>query len=165
MSGLRAVPAPARLVSTGLTAGRTLGMLALLALPLPVTLVCTAAALATGRRPGTGTGPATRTGAAPRTVMVGGGKMTKALTLARAFASSGHRVVLVETGAYARAGHRNSRPVDRFHTVPEPTDPGYARTPRTASPQPPTPPGGRRRSPTSPRAGTGGSRTTSVTRP
>ena len=52
--------------------------------------------------------------------------MTKALTLARAFHRAGHRVVLVESAKYRLTGHRFSRAVAAFHTVPAPTDPGYA---------------------------------------
>jgi hypothetical protein len=59
-------------------------------------------------------------------VMISGGKMTKALALARAFHRDGHRVVLVESARYRLTGHRFSRCVDRFRTIPEPTDPGYA---------------------------------------
>ncbi|MGB3771049.1 MAG: ATP-grasp enzyme [Rhodococcus sp. (in: high G+C Gram-positive bacteria)] len=65
-------------------------------------------------------------GATPRTVMINGGKMTKALQLARSFHSAGHRVVLVESSKYRYTGHRFSRAVDRFYTTPEVSDPGYA---------------------------------------
>ena len=51
--------------------------------------------------------------------------MTKALHLARAFHRAGHRVVLVEAEKYRLTGHRFSRAVDRFHTIPEPGAPGY----------------------------------------
>ncbi|MGB7448160.1 MAG: hypothetical protein WA892_03440, partial [Ornithinimicrobium sp.] len=61
----------------------------------------------------------------PRTVLLTGGKMTKALHLARAFHRAGHRVVLVESGRYRLTGHRFSRAVDAFHVVPAPQDPGY----------------------------------------
>lgn len=108
---------------------RTLGMLALLTAALPVNAVLTAVAWLRGARsPGAAraaTGATTGDGA-PRTVMISGGKMTKALALARAFHGAGHRVVLVESARYRLTGHRFSRAVDRFRTVPEPTDPGYA---------------------------------------
>lgn len=55
-----------------------------------------------------------------KTVMVSGGKMTKALQLARCFHAAGHRVVLVETHKYWLTGHRFSNAVDRFYTVPDP---------------------------------------------
>jgi glutathione synthase/RimK-type ligase-like ATP-grasp enzyme len=99
---------------------RTVGTLALLAAALPVNLAVTAVALAT-------TGPPRREAAAhPRTVLVSGGKMTKALALARCFHRAGHRVVLVESSRYRFTGHRFSRAVAAFHVVPAPQDPGYA---------------------------------------
>ena len=62
----------------------------------------------------------------PKTILISGGKMTKALALARSFHRAGHRVILVEARKYRLTGHRFSRAVDRFYTVPEPTHPGYA---------------------------------------
>ncbi len=61
------------------------------------------------------------------TVMLTGGKMTKSLQLARAFSAAGHRVIMVEIGKYWLSGHRFSKAVTRFYTVPAPeTDPeGY----------------------------------------
>ena len=63
----------------------------------------------------------------PKTVMLTGGKMTKALQLARSFHAAGHRVILVEAHKYWLTGHRFSNAVDRFYTVPAPNkDPeGY----------------------------------------
>lgn len=61
-----------------------------------------------------------------KTVLISGGKMTKALQLARSFHAAGHRVVLVESAKYWVTGHRFSRSVDRFHIVPPPDAPGYA---------------------------------------
>jgi predicted ATP-grasp superfamily ATP-dependent carboligase len=58
--------------------------------------------------------------ASPQTVLISGGKMTKALQLARSFHQAGHRVILVETHKYWLTGHRFSRAVDRFYTVPNP---------------------------------------------
>ena len=63
----------------------------------------------------------------PKTVLISGGKMTKALQLARSFHAAGHRVVLVEMEKYWLTGHRFSWAVDRFYTVPEPQAAGYAR--------------------------------------
>ncbi len=62
----------------------------------------------------------------PKTVLVSGGKMTKALQLARSFHYAGHRVILIEGSRYWLTGHRFSRAVDRFETVPEPDSPGFA---------------------------------------
>jgi hypothetical protein len=111
---------------------KTLGVLGLLLLALPLNLALTAVALL---RSPFGTAPRTaaaRPGAAqpsaarPRTVMVSGGKMTKALLLARSFHAAGHRVILIESRKYRFTGHRFSRAVDRFYTVPKPQSPGYA---------------------------------------
>ena len=103
-------------------AARTTGALLLLQAALPVNLAVTAAALVRS----TFVPPRRAVAERPRTVLVSGGKMTKALALARAFHGAGHRVVLVESARYRLTGHRFSRSVDRFHVVPKPDDPGYA---------------------------------------
>ena len=102
---------------------RTAGALALLQVALPANLALTGLALLR-RPPAAVADPAP--GDRPLTVLVSGGKMTKALTLARAFHRAGHRVVLVEQEKYRLAGHRFSRCVDVFRTVPRPQDPSYA---------------------------------------
>ena len=51
--------------------------------------------------------------------------MTKALQLARLFHQAGHRVVLVESHAYWLIGHRFSRAIDRFYTLPKSGAAGY----------------------------------------
>ena len=104
-------------MSTG-SVVRTVGALGALLATLPIDLAVAGVALAV-RRP-----PVVQPSG--RTVMVSGGKMTKALSLARAFHRAGHRVVLVESAKYRLTGHRFSRAVDAFHCVPEPTAPGYA---------------------------------------
>ncbi len=58
----------------------------------------------------------------PRRIMITGGKMTKALQLARSFYAAGHDVILVETHKYWLTGHRFSRAVAAFHTVPAPEE-------------------------------------------
>ncbi|MHC0065764.1 ATP-grasp domain-containing protein [Nostoc sp. UIC 10890] len=58
----------------------------------------------------------------PQTILVSGGKMTKALQLARSFHAAGHRVILVEGHKYWLSGHRFSNAVSRFYTVPAPQD-------------------------------------------
>ncbi|HIK32633.1 MAG TPA: ATP-grasp enzyme [Oscillatoriales cyanobacterium M59_W2019_021] len=65
----------------------------------------------------------------PKTILLTGGKMTKALQLARLFHQAGHRVILVETHKYWLSGHRFSNAIARFYTVPAPEkDPeGYTR--------------------------------------
>jgi predicted ATP-grasp superfamily ATP-dependent carboligase len=95
--------------------------LALLQLALPANLAVTALALVAGRSP-----EVRPSYTVSRTVLLSGGKMTKALALARSFHAAGHRVVLVESARYRLTGHRFSRAVDAFHTVPEATDPDYA---------------------------------------
>lgn len=53
-------------------------------------------------------------------ILITGGKMTKALQLARAFHDQGHEVFLVETRKYWLTGHRFSRAVKGFYTVTDP---------------------------------------------
>ena len=100
---------------------RTLATLGLLTCALPFNAALTGIALARGRL---NRSPRTVNPDA-RTILISGGKMTKALHLARAFHRAGHRVVLVETEKYRLTGHRFSRAVNRFHTVPNPDAPGY----------------------------------------
>ena len=117
-------PTPGVAASTprSANAGKTVAALGALLLTLPVDLALTAVALAIRRRD-----PVAHDSNGPRrTVLISGGKMTKALQLARSFHSAGHRVVLVESAKYRFTGHRFSRAVDAFHCVPEPTAPGYA---------------------------------------
>ncbi|GAA3232815.1 hypothetical protein GCM10017691_27810 [Pseudonocardia petroleophila] len=102
---------------------RTVGTLALLTSALPFNLALTTVALLRSAVAGR---PRPATAAAPRTILVSGGKMTKALQLARTFHRAGHRVVLVESSRYRLTGHRFSRDVDRFRIVPPPQSPGYA---------------------------------------
>lgn len=101
-------------------AARTLATLAALTATLPVDLAVTGVALLR-RAPR----PAVRPAARPRTVLVSGGKMTKALHLARAFHLAGHRVVLAESAKYRWTGHRFSRAVSAFHCLPDASDPRY----------------------------------------
>ncbi|MEH2303256.1 MAG: ATP-grasp domain-containing protein [Nostoc sp.] len=58
----------------------------------------------------------------PQNILVSGGKMTKALQLARSFHAAGHRVILIEGHKYWLSGHRFSNAVSRFYTVPTPQD-------------------------------------------
>ena len=103
------------------TVARTAGALGLLAAALPANLAVTGAALL---RSAVVRSPA-RAPVSGRTVLVSGGKMTKALALARLFHAAGHRVVLVEQEKYRLTGHRFSRAVDTFRTVPKPDAPDY----------------------------------------
>jgi predicted ATP-grasp superfamily ATP-dependent carboligase len=56
----------------------------------------------------------------PKNILITGGKMTKALQLARSFHQAGHRVFLVESHKYWLSGHRFSNAVTKFYTVPAP---------------------------------------------
>lgn len=56
----------------------------------------------------------------PKKVLLTGGKMTKSLQLARCFYNAGHEVILVETDKYWLSGHRFSKAVKVFYTVPAP---------------------------------------------
>lgn len=105
-----------------ITPPKTLGVLALLLAVLPLNLALTAAALLRSLI----VRPHRATAADPKTVLISGGKMTKALQLARSFHAAGHRVILVESGKYRLTGHRFSRAVERFYTVPKPESPDYA---------------------------------------
>ena len=107
----------------GRMAGRTLATLGLLSCALPLNATVTVFALLRGRLAGHPDPPAPAT---PQTVLISGGKMTKALLLARAFHRDGHRVILAEAAKYRLTGHRFSRAVHRFHTIPEAGDTRYA---------------------------------------
>lgn len=112
--------APAPVAARPSTARTVLALLGL-ALVAPLNLAVVGVALLTRK-------PLSRsTSGAPKTVLISGGKMTKALQLARSFYTAGHRVVLVESKKYRLTGHRFSRAVERFYVVPECTSPGYAR--------------------------------------
>ena len=102
---------------------RTLATLAALVATLPIDALVVAVALVRRARP-PAAAPSTTY---PHTVMITGGKMTKALQLARSFHCAGHRVILVESAKYRLTGHRFSRAVDAFYSIPEPTAPGYER--------------------------------------
>jgi predicted ATP-grasp superfamily ATP-dependent carboligase len=66
----------------------------------------------------------------PKNILITGGKMTKALQLARSFHAAGHSVILVETHKYWLSGHRFSNAVKKFYTVPAPEKDGeeYSRS-------------------------------------
>jgi len=66
----------------------------------------------------------------PQRILITGGKMTKALQLARSFHAAGHSVILVETHKYWLSGHRFSNAVKKFYTVPAPEKDGeeYSRS-------------------------------------
>ena len=56
----------------------------------------------------------------PKKVLLTGAKMTKCFQLASSFLNAGHEVILVETDKYWLSGHRFSKAVKVFYTVPAP---------------------------------------------
>jgi predicted ATP-grasp superfamily ATP-dependent carboligase len=100
---------------------RTLAALVGLLITLPIDALVVGVALIGRARTPLAASPS----GSSRTVLITGGKMTKALQLARSFHRAGHRVILTETAKYRFTGHRFSRAVDAFYCVPEPADPGY----------------------------------------
>lgn len=98
-------------------------MLAVLTAALPVNLAVTGVALLRSLVVRSSVDQAAET----KTILISGGKMTKALQLARSFHRAGHRVILVESAKYRFTGHRFSRAVDQFYVVPSPESPDYER--------------------------------------
>ena len=93
---------------------QNLGTLLLLALAFPFNCIVVLVALLTKPK------LPQATVAKAQNILISGGKMTKALQLARSFYAAGNRVVLIETDKYWLTGHRFSRAVDAFYTVPAP---------------------------------------------
>lgn len=56
----------------------------------------------------------------PKNILIGGGKMTKTLQLARSFHAAGHRVILFDLHKYWYSGYRFSNAVAGFYTLPDP---------------------------------------------
>ncbi|QLE54106.1 ATP-grasp domain-containing protein [Nostoc sp. TCL26-01] len=94
---------------------QNIGTLALLLLALPINAIIVFLSLLAFR-------PVKTKAANPKNILISGGKMTKALQLARSFHAAGHRVVLLETHKYWLTGHRFSQAVDKFYTVPAPQE-------------------------------------------
>ncbi len=115
---------PSKTHALGISASslKTLGTLTLLllALPLNTSLVLVALLLKSLR-------PQNVTTEQPKNILISGGKMTKALQLARSFHEQGHRVILLEAHKYWLTGHRFSSAVNKFYTVgaPEKDPEGY----------------------------------------
>jgi predicted ATP-grasp superfamily ATP-dependent carboligase len=100
---------------------KTVATLILLLLVLPLNLAITAIALLKAIV----VRPRTMAASDPKTILISGGKMTKALQLARSFHQAGHRVILIESHKYWLTGHRFSWAIDRFYTVPKPQAKDY----------------------------------------
>lgn len=98
---------------------QNLGTLALLMIAFPINCIVVLAALLWNfiSRPFHKQAVSTEE---PKNILLTGGKMTKALQLARSFHAVGHRVILVETHKYWLTGHRFSHAVAGFYTVPAP---------------------------------------------
>lgn len=92
--------------------GRNLATLGLLLLVLPINLLLTGVGLISR--------VSLRNPISQKTILISGGKMTKALLLARRFHAAGHRVILIESHKYWLTGHRFSNAVNKFYTVPAP---------------------------------------------
>ncbi len=105
---------------------KDLGTIALLSLLMPLNLALTSAALIFRLFLCRSRGYRRPLAADSKTVLISGGKMTKALQLTRLFRRSGYRVILCETPKYSLTGHRFSAAVDKFVTTAEPTSARYA---------------------------------------
>ncbi len=55
----------------------------------------------------------------PKNILIGGGRMTKTLQLARSFHAAGHRVILFDLEQYWFSGYRFSNAVAGFYTFPD----------------------------------------------
>lgn len=99
---------------------KSIAVIAVLSLLLPISLVATLFAFVVRLF---ARSAVARNG---ETVMLSGGKMTKALQLARLFHRAGYRVVLCETADYQFTAHRFSNAVDQFAIVPKPDAANYA---------------------------------------
>jgi predicted ATP-grasp superfamily ATP-dependent carboligase len=100
---------------------KTVATLSLLLLVLPLNVTLTAIALLRAIL----VKPPRMVASHPKTILISGGKMTKALQLARSFHRAGHQVILIESHKYWLTGHRFSWAVDRFYTVPQPQGKDY----------------------------------------
>ena len=99
---------------------KNLGTVALLTAILPVNLALVFIALCSGAlRQMFQPRPPRAALLQRKSILISGGKMSKALQLARFFHDAGHRVVLIESHSYWLTGHRFSRAVDKFYTVPK----------------------------------------------
>ena len=100
---------------------KNLGTLALLLLLLPLNLALVFLSMIKNIISGRGNNAiAPTTPSEKKRILITGAKMTKALQLARSFHRDGHEVYLVETHKYWLSGHRFSRAVKGFFTVPVP---------------------------------------------
>jgi predicted ATP-grasp superfamily ATP-dependent carboligase len=98
---------------------QNLGTLALLTIALPFNATAVGLALLWSKIYRPARSPKHPT-AQPKTILIAGGRMTKALQLARSFYAAGHRVILIDTEKFWHSGNPYSRTVAGFYTVPDP---------------------------------------------
>jgi predicted ATP-grasp superfamily ATP-dependent carboligase len=96
---------------------KNLGTLLLLAIAFPFNLTLVAFSLLWS----TFTRSPSHTIDNPQTILIAGGRMTKALLLARSFHSAGHRVILIDTKKFWHSGNQYSNSIAAFYTVPDPS--------------------------------------------
>ena len=107
------------ILSSGSAIAKNIGTLALLLVLLPLNLGMIIGSLVGNILTGNKNSPSVKA-SEPKRILITGAKMTKALQLARFFYRDGHEVYLVETHKYWLSGHRFSRAVKGFFTVPVP---------------------------------------------
>jgi predicted ATP-grasp superfamily ATP-dependent carboligase len=110
---------------------QNVGALLLLAIAFPFNLLAVLFSLIWSwlrRSPSPSAAPAN-----PQTILIAGGRMTKALQLARSFYAAGHRVILIDTEKFWHSGNQYSTAVAEFYTVPDPAKDlqGYLETLQT----------------------------------
>lgn len=107
---------------------QNLGTLALLALALPFNLMIVVGSLLWSRL--RHSSQVMIAAEQPKTILIAGGRMTKALQLARSFHAAGHRAILIDTETFWHSGNQYSNTVAAFYTVPDPAKdlPGYIDT-------------------------------------
>jgi predicted ATP-grasp superfamily ATP-dependent carboligase len=112
---------------------KNLGTLLLLALAFPFNLVLVTLSLLWSKITRSSDRSPSRVAEVPQNVLIAGGRMTKALLLARSFHSAGHRVILIDTEKFWHSGNQYSNAVAAFYTVPDPSKDlqGYIETLRS----------------------------------
>jgi predicted ATP-grasp superfamily ATP-dependent carboligase len=95
---------------------KNLGTLLLLAIAFPFNLILVSLSVLRNAF----IRPSSHSIANPQNILIAGGRMTKALLLARSFHSAGHRVILIDTEKFWHSGNQYSNAVAAFYTVPDP---------------------------------------------
>ncbi|WP_242021489.1 hypothetical protein [Nodosilinea sp. FACHB-141] len=94
------------------------GVLALLTIALPFNLAIVLGSLLWSRL--RRSSPSIIAAEQPKSILIAGGRMTKALQLARSFHAAGHRAILIDTEKFWHSGNQYSNAVAAFYTVPDP---------------------------------------------